>query len=385
MQNITVIRAASFAVLFNLLSIAGTTAQAETSSADLTYPRPGQQPPIIHSDRGESNSGVLLNSQEAQRRAQQRRSSHTLIDGRYQLRRGTHSQSAAPAPNVPATTKAAVTTIATPAPVATTASEVGLLWRVQRDGGPHSYVFGTIHVDDPRVLDLPKTVLDAFLTSPVFVPEASLDEANILAIGFDLILKDGRTLEGIVGTDLFEKVAVRLAGIGVPRQAANLLKPWAALIMLSAPKSASGMFLDRKLFLDAKRLGKSIQPLETLDEQLGIFKNMPESNQISMLTEAVDQHADLPEMVEQLLGAYLSRDLTELQSLSRDYQTGQSDIADEMMERIVDKRNVTMVERLLGMLELGGAFVAIGALHLPGNAGVLQMLRSEGFDVTAEY
>ena len=200
-----------------------------------------------------------------------------------------------------------------------------------------------------------------------------------------MILKDGRTLEGIVGTELFDKVVVRLAGIGVPRQAANLLKPWAALIMLSAPKSPSGMFLDRKLFLDAKRLGKLIQPLETLDEQLGIFKDMPESDQISMLSAAVDQHAELPEMVEHLLGAYLSRDLSELQSLSRDYQTGQSDIADRMMERIVDKRNVTMVERLLGTLELGGAFVAIGALHLPGDGGVLQMLRREGFDVIAEY
>jgi hypothetical protein len=328
---------------------------------------------------------VLLNSREAQRRAQQRGSSHTLIDGRYNLRRGTQSQSAAPASGVPAVTQAATTGIATPAPVAAAAAEIGLLWRVQRDGGPRSYVFGTIHVDDPRVLDLPKTVLDAFLTSPVFVPEASLDEANLLAIGFDLILRDGRTLEGIVGTELFEKAVARLAGIGVPRQATDLLKPWAALIMLSAPKSPSGMFLDRKLFLDAKRLGKSIQPLETLDEQLGIFKNMPESDQVSMLSEAVDQHTELPQMVEHLLGAYLSRDLSELQSLSRDYQTGQSDIADEMMERIVDKRNVTMVERLLGTLELGGAFVAIGALHLPGDRGVLQMLRREGFDVTAEY
>ena len=382
MQNTTVIRAAGLVVLFHLLGDSGATAQAESNSGDLTYPPPGQQTPVIRSDRGESNSGVLLNSREAQRRAQQRRSGHTLIDGRYQLHRGTQSQSVAPTSSVPAETQVA---IAAPAPVAAAATEIGLLWRVQRDGGPHSYVFGTIHVDDPRVLNLPKTVLDAFLTSPVFVPEASLDEANILAIGFDLILKDGRTLEGIVGTELFDKVVVRLAGIGVPRQAANLLKPWAALIMLSAPKSPSGMFLDRKLFLDAKRLGKLIQPLETLDEQLGIFKDMPESDQISMLSAAIDQHAELPEMVEHLLGAYLSRDLSELQSLSRDYQTGQSDIADRMMERIVDKRNVTMVERLLGTLELGGAFVAIGALHLPGDGGVLQMLRREGFDVIAEY
>ncbi|MDH3378942.1 MAG: TraB/GumN family protein [Gammaproteobacteria bacterium] len=385
MQIYTVMRAAGLVVLFHWLGFPGAAAQAESSSADLTYPPPGQQTPIIRSDRGESNSGVLLNSREAQRRAEQRRSGHTLIDGRYRLRRGSESQSATPAASVPAPSQAATTTIATPVPVAITTPEVGLLWRVQRDGGPHSYVFGTIHVDDPRVLDLPKTVLDAFQTSPVFVPEASLEEANILAIGFDLILKDGRTLEGIVGPELFEKVVARLASIGVPRQATNLLKPWAALIMLSAPKSPSGMFLDRKLFLDAKRLGKSIQPLETMDEQLGIFKNMPESNQITMLGEAVDQHAELPQMVEHLLGAYLNRDLSELQSISREYQTGQSDIADEMMERIVDKRNVTMVERLVSTLELGGAFVAIGALHLPGDGGVLQMLRSEGFDVTAEY
>jgi uncharacterized protein YbaP (TraB family) len=60
-------------------------------------------------------------------------------------------------------------------------------------------------------------------------------------------------------------------------------------------------------------------------------------------------------------------------------------IIDKFMGYIVDQRNLTMLERMKSRLKEGNAFIAVGALHLPGERGLLKLLEQEGFKVTAIY
>jgi hypothetical protein len=86
-----------------------------------------------------------------------------------------------------------------------------------------------------------------------------------------------------------------------------------------------------------------------------------------------------------MLDAYLDRDLEGLVLLQQQYMYADSDIDDRFMLELVDKRNLRMVRRMQDVLAQGNAFIAIGALHLPGENGVLHLLEQQGFTVTPVY
>ena len=59
--------------------------------------------------------------------------------------------------------------------------------------------------------------------------------------------------------------------------------------------------------------------------------------------------------------------------------------AEAFLRRLIDDRNVHMIERMLPRLKQGAAFIAIGALHLPGEKGILQLLTERGYTVSVVY
>jgi uncharacterized protein YbaP (TraB family) len=87
-----------------------------------------------------------------------------------------------------------------------------------------------------------------------------------------------------------------------------------------------------------------------------------------------------------MLNAYLTRDLAGLVEINEAYQKlGDQELARMFQERLIDSRNQRMVERLHPMLEEGGLFIGVGALHLPGETGILNLLDNAGYRVEAVY
>jgi hypothetical protein len=94
----------------------------------------------------------------------------------------------------------------------------------------------------------------------------------------------------------------------------------------------------------------------------------------------------LPQIFAELLNTYLARNLAGLVSISERYlQSGDRDLAEQFKERAVNARNRTMVRTMEPLLQRGGAFVAIGALHLPGEMGVLNLLEGKDYNVRRVY
>ena len=109
-------------------------------------------------------------------------------------------------------------------------------------------------------------------------------------------------------------------------------------------------------------------------------------DQVKFLKETLDQ---LP-VTERLFGevheVYLAHDLTRLAGLRQQYASrDNAQLEEGIMEELVDTRNARMAERMVPYLEQGGTFIAVGALHLPGQGGILQRLRERGYRVTAVY
>ena len=264
--------------------------------------------------------------------------------------------------------------------------EKGLLFRIGGGSDPACYLFGTIHSEDDRVVELPQAVASAFESSSVFVMEAIPDSEAIIRSMVTMVYTDGRTLEDVVGNALYAETVGAMADLGMPEEAIKDFKPWAVVTLLSVPPAKTGEFLDLRLYKAAVASGKDVFGLESIEEQLAVFENLTQHEQVALLRETLEVREELPAVFERLIGAYLERDLDQLLRLSDEYlRGGDEELAKRFRVSALDVRNERMVERMDSYLADGDCFIAVGALHLPGKDGILNRLRGAGYQVERLY
>lgn len=266
----------------------------------------------------------------------------------------------------------------------------GLLWKIERAGVEASHVFGTIHSTDKRVHRLPKPVDSAIRAAKSLILEVARTDDMPIRMARLMMLHDGRRL--ILGAELFGRFAKIARRYGLPANVLQRIKPWAALITISLPptekarQAAGRLPLDLALGARAQRRGIPVFGLETVEEQLGLFEGLPEADQISMLAAAVRANAKLGPMFEHMIQTYLERDLEGLMTWAIEQTAGGNARHREIFEiRFLERRNRLMADRLRSRLEAGGAFVAVGAAHLPGETGLLSLLAGRGYRVERVY
>ena len=127
-----------------------------------------------------------------------------------------------------------------------------------------------------------------------------------------------------------------------------------------------------------KKDGKKIIPLETAEQQAALLFNFtPISLQAEALTELLNEPEKSVENARKLTQAYMKQDLNAMLELSQ-----QEDEHPEFMEALLDKRNADWLTKLPAIFNDGSTFVAVGALHLAGDKGVVEGLRKLGYTVT---
>ena len=262
----------------------------------------------------------------------------------------------------------------------------GLLWEIRSDGATAGYLFGTIHSEDPEVLQLAAPVQQAFDAADSVVLEVMMDMEAMVYSSKAMLMMDGRLLSDILDRSLFEKTARAVSARGIPEVVLERMKPWAVATTLSMPSSGTGMVLDLELFKAAEQAGKQLHGLETIREQLDVFDTIPERDQVTLLEDAVDNLGVIDDMNAALLSAWKRRDLAAMMAISDEaMQSGDQRIARDFERRLIIDRNRRMAERIEPHLEQGSAFIAVGALHLPGDDGLLRLLEQQGYTVRVIY
>jgi uncharacterized protein YbaP (TraB family) len=268
-------------------------------------------------------------------------------------------------------------------PSAVEAVQGGLLWRISRSGLTPSYLLGTIHSADPRVLNLRPAVQQALDRSDRFIMEMQMEADALLSMGVNMMLTDGSTLETLIGQDLYRQVLRAMADYGFPEMMVGNLKPWAVMALLSMPKPTGEQVLDMVLYQQAKTAGKPTAGLETAQEQLAVFEGLSIPDQIALLKMTLAQLPELPRMFERLIQAYTADDLQQIASLAAEYNShAQAGAGQRFMVQLNDSRNRRMAERMAPYLQQGNSFIAVGALHLTGQAGLIRLLQQRGYAVT---
>jgi uncharacterized protein YbaP (TraB family) len=263
----------------------------------------------------------------------------------------------------------------------------GLLFRIDRRGVAPSYVFGTVHSDDPRVTALPAPVARAFAEARTFATESRLSDDEIAAFFEAAKFDDGRRLADYFDTATIEQIRAALGPLALPAAMFERLKPWATMLMLAEKPGQDGSgrkTLDSLLLADARRRKLGIVGLELAEEQVAALDAIALPAQVALVKFVLANRDGLNRAHEDVIAAWLDRDLALLEALNRAPGRDNPEIAAAFVElerNIVDNRSVQMAHRLFVPLRSGRVFVAVGALHLDGSRSLLALLREQGYRV----
>ncbi len=275
----------------------------------------------------------------------------------------------------------------------------GAFWKIEKDGIASSFLLGTMHVTDPRVLAMPVGAEKAFADAATVVIESDeiIDDrkagAAILSRPDLTMFAYGKTIGDFLSPEDKRKLEAGLKERGIPLTLVARMKPWMIASFVALPacemsrKAAGASFLDKKLAENAIAQGKSLKGLETLVEQLSAMDALPVELHLRGLIDTLDLGDRIDDVVETTLQLYLAGEIGMIMPMMKaadSSQDGKSDAGYAGFEqRIITDRNRIMAERAQPLLAQGKVFMAVGALHLPGKDGVIELLRANGYRVTA--
>lgn len=284
------------------------------------------------------------------------------------------------------------------ADAARTPNGKGLLWKLEKGGREPSFLFGTMHMTDPRVTELPVAARAAFDASKTVVIETTeiLDQAKMMAAIMQkpelMMFTDDTTLMSLLSEEDAEAVANALEARGIPPASVAKMKPWMLSAMVALPacelarKSAGALVLDAKLAHDAQAGGKALEGLETVVDQLTAMASLPMEFHIKGLVDTLKLGDRIDDVMETMIVLYKEEETGMFWPLFRATLPGGEDEDSgyaAFEETMITSRNKTMAERAEPILARGNAFIAVGALHLPGSEGLIEIFRKAGYTVTA--
>ncbi len=273
----------------------------------------------------------------------------------------------------------------------------GRIWKIEGEDIEPSYVFGTFHIADSKVLDIPPAVERAFRESPIAAFEYDYDpakkEENKIARE-RYKLPNGTTLRGLVGGQVYGDLTTIIQGLGYWKPN-NELKPWVMWDIFGGAKgtfyrndddSKSGAeVLDGWLQQRARDEGKTVVGLESIEEGFVKYDTIPMEQQVAMLKALVD-HYHQRRQGAPIVQAYVDGNLGLLMALDEEVKRRYPPDVGEMLDfRILTNRNRIFVERALPHMRKASTFIAVGAGHLSGEEGVLRLLEQRGYTVTLLY
>ncbi len=265
------------------------------------------------------------------------------------------------------------------------------LWEI---GGPRtSYLFGTVHLPDQRVENLPVSVNRAFEASESVFTEIPLDTSSLMAQVSQLMLSGPRTLRQILPPDLLQRTqrALQQVNSALTIEPFVRFKVWAVAAMvpiLEKQLQNPGVLpMDARLYQQAQELGKKVGSLETIEEQVRILDSLSEQEQVMMLRDTLDfldeYRAKGIDMTDELIDWYVRGDLSEFGELMVGY-VGEGAFYEKFLDKVLYQRNYLMADRIEALLKENpnrSHFFAVGAGHYWGETGVQNLLAEKGFEI----
>jgi hypothetical protein len=265
-------------------------------------------------------------------------------------------------------------------------TEKTLLWKISGNGlNKPSYLFGTIHMLCADDAVLSSKMKEAVRESDEIYFEVDMDNLfEMLAAMSKMKMKGDTTLKDLLSKEDYEKVKEYFTKKGsmLPFSMLETYKPILAASTLesgSLPCDNTAI-MEQVIMKEAKLHDKKIKGLETMAYQAGVLDSIPYKLQAQQLVQYIDSATTGDNENKQLMEmfkAYKEQDLQKLEELMVETDAGMAGFTDIMLYH----RNQNWVKKLKDLLPQKSLLIAVGAGHLPGEKGVISLLRKEGYKV----
>lgn len=256
-----------------------------------------------------------------------------------------------------------------------------LLWKVSGNGLTQpSYVFGTIHITCDATLK-PK-VLDALEKTQQVCLELDMDDPSLqMVMMAGINMKNGQRLDSLLSAKDFATVDAFLKKhLGYSAKMVNTMKPFMVTAMLYPKMLTCPMqSVEQELMKVAKSQNEAIIGLEKVLEQMAVFDAIPYKEQAQELVKLAEKGIEFNgSETEKMLACYAKEDLDALMEL---FKSSETQFYAQFEEELLNKRNRNWQSRLPKIMAEKPTFIGVGAAHLPGKDGVLQLLKDLGYTV----
>lgn len=254
-----------------------------------------------------------------------------------------------------------------------------LLWEVKnKEGKTCCYLFGTIHAIEERKFYFPKKL------------EKIASKCDAICLEISDLTANAPSMDKLIMTD-------KSLGEIFTKSQLDSVYQWAEKYLLMKPKQFDENFGQVKPFLllqfilksslpestksyelvfeeQAKKNKQKVLGLETVDFQLNLFDKMPISEQVKMVMETLKEEENAKKKFEEMQQIYLEQDLDRLYRLTKDESTS-------FNRSFLEDRNIDWIPKIENISKDKVVFIAVGAAHLAGSEGVIELLMKKGFQV----
>lgn len=258
-----------------------------------------------------------------------------------------------------------------------------LLWQVSGNGLiKPSFVFGTMHLLCSAEEMMNDSLLAALSRTEQVFFEIDMDNPGEMLGVFKFIrMKDNKKISDLLSQEEYERVKNYFAKnkTVLPLSMMERFKPYFVAAMLSESKMpcATKTGMEELILKQAKKEGKTISGLESIEFQASVFDSIPYSEQAKELLQAIDEEAKQDSFTNRMAAIYLSQDLDQIEKLTLEEEGGVSSYLDLFLYG----RNANWIPAMEAAMKKQPALFAVGAAHLPGDNGVLNLLKKAGYTV----
>ena len=261
-----------------------------------------------------------------------------------------------------------------------------LLWKISgKNLTKPSYVFGTMHLICASDIELSDSLKKAIQNSDNVYLELDMDDMwQMMSAMMHMNMKGDTTLSDLLSAEDYKKIQnyFKEHSSLIPFSMMERYKPLLieSIIMEQAKPCDNLIVIEQLVMEEAKKTGKDIKGLETFDYQLAIFDKIPYKLQAQQLVKMVDDakagsNGDEDE-IKILTDAYREQQLNKMDELTKEDPS-----IGEFVDILLYDRNANWSKKLQELMPGSSLVIAVGAGHLPGKKGVLNLLREAGYKV----
>ncbi|PAJ74824.1 TraB/GumN family protein [Pseudoalteromonas sp. NBT06-2] len=265
------------------------------------------------------------------------------------------------------------------------------LWLVEKQDSPltKSYIFGTVHVGDSSMAKLPNKVITAIKETDEVIVEVDISKFTPFEIKSKtmpfMMLPTGKTLKTELKTKNYKTIDNYFKKKSIDINLFSTMQPWAVMLIITQMEYQNAGYnenngIDKQVIAFANKNKIKVGQLETLEQQLSIFSQLSPYNDV-MVSDTFSQLKDMGAHFDRLMNSWKNGSLKDLNTYYKEIFT--KDEFGKLGEKVMlIDRNQNWLTQLTPRFKNESLFIAVGALHLASEQGLIQQLRNQGYKIT---